>query len=292
VGNLLFLQILLASMMLQSSTPLVPQFEKIAAKSKGIVGAAVLLIETGETAGIRTRDHFPMQSAFKLPIAMAVLHRVEKGELTLQQKILVRKSDLVPRGQSSQIRDEHPEGDFELSVRELLHAMMDVSDGTACDVLLRLAGGPAAVTQYIHSLGVNEMAVGVSQKAMTPKSRNRNWATPKGALELLRALQQGDALSQPDKALLLQFMAESRTGPGRIKGLLPPGTVVSHKTGSSGTVNGYTAATNDIGIVNLPNGKHLAIAVFVYQARATEAASERIIAEIARAAWDLYTGPV
>ena len=85
-------------------------------------------------------------------------------------------------------------------------------------------------------------------------------------------------------------MTESRTGPKRIKGLLPAGTKVSHETGSSNTVNGWTHATNDIGIVELPKGNHLAVAIFVADSRAGEAMRDRVIAEIARAAWDYFCG--
>lgn len=272
------------------TSPLVTRFEEISKKAQGRVGAAVMLIETGDSAGILTGERFPMQSVFKLPIALTVLHNVDQGSISLEQKILVKKSDLVPKSAASVLRDDHPEGNFEMSIRDLLHAMMDVSDGTACDILLRLAGGPAAVTKFMHSFGINEIEIEVSEMEMMrkPESRYRNWITPRGSLELLRILQQRAPVSQENRALLLQFMAESRTGPKRIKGLLPPGVIVSHKTGSSGTYNGVTEATNDVGIVNLPDGRHLAIAVFVTKSKAGEAASERVIAEISRAAWDYY----
>ena len=81
-------------------------------------------------------------------------------------------------------------------------------------------------------------------------------------------------------------MAASNTGPRRLKGLLPTGTVVAHKTGTSGTENGETAATNDIGIITLPNGRHIAIAVFVSDSPADEGTREGVIARIAKAAWD------
>jgi beta-lactamase class A len=84
-------------------------------------------------------------------------------------------------------------------------------------------------------------------------------------------------------------MIETKTGANRIKGHLPSGTVVAHKTGTSTTVRGVTAATNDIGIVRLPDGRHLAIAVFVADAKMDLAAREAIIARIARAAWDHYS---
>jgi beta-lactamase class A len=86
--------------------------------------------------------------------------------------------------------------------------------------------------------------------------------------------------------LLLKYMIESAPGANRLKGLLPPGTIVAHKTGTSGTNQGITAATNDIGLITLPGGKHLAIAVFVSDSPADEATREGVIAKTAKAVWD------
>jgi len=114
----------------------------------------------------------------------------------------------------------------------------------------------------------------------------RNWATPDAMVGLLRVLQEGKGLSASSRRLLLGLMTASKTGPGRIKGLLPEGTVVAHKTGSSGTVHGLTRATNDVGLVTLPDGKHLAVVVFVSDTKAGEATRDAVIAKIARAAWN------
>jgi len=95
-------------------------------------------------------------------------------------------------------------------------------------------------------------------------------------------------LSPQNDALLLKWLNESTPGPRRIKGLLPPGTVVAHKTGTSGTDSGLTRATNDVGLVTLPDGRHLAIAVFVSDSPADTATREAVIAKIARAAWDRF----
>ena len=61
---------------------------------------------------------------------------------------------------------------------------------------------------------------------------------------------------------------------------------VAHKTGTSRTVDGVTAATNDVGLVTLPNGRHLAISVFVPDSGANDAVREEVIAKVAKAAWD------
>jgi beta-lactamase class A len=84
-------------------------------------------------------------------------------------------------------------------------------------------------------------------------------------------------------------MTETSTGLKRLKGRLPDGTVVAHKTGTSATVNGVTAATNDVGLVTLPNGRHLAIAVFVSDSTADTAIREEAIAKVARAVWDEWS---
>jgi beta-lactamase class A len=82
-------------------------------------------------------------------------------------------------------------------------------------------------------------------------------------------------------------MEETSTGPKRIKGLLPKGTVVAHKTGSSGAnEKGFIAATNDVGVVTLPDGRHVAIAVFVADATSDQGACEETIARIAKAIWN------
>jgi beta-lactamase class A len=104
-------------------------------------------------------------------------------------------------------------------------------------------------------------------------------------LELLRVFHRGAGLSPASRDLLLRLMQESVPGAQRIKGLLPQGTLVAHKTGTSGTVNGVTAATNDVGIVTLPDGRHMAVVVFVSDSKGTLAAREGVIARMARAGY-------
>ena len=142
------------------------QFEQIAAEARGHSGAVAMLIETGETASFRGADRFPMQSVYKFPIGMAVLHEVDRGVLRLNQDVAVTKGDLVPPGLRSPIRDRHPEG-TRLTVRELLRYAVSESDGTASDVLLRLAGGGARVTEYLRGLGIRGVTVETTEIAMS-----------------------------------------------------------------------------------------------------------------------------
>src|SRR2546428_1644440 len=266
------------------------QIEQIASAAKGKVGVSALVLETGATVSLNPHDHFPMQSVYKLPIGMAVMKQVDAGKVRLDQRVRVTKEDFIGRAAHSPIRDKYPNGTV-LTVNELMGWMLVESDGTASDVLMKLIGGPETIQAVLTELGIKDMIVLDTEKAFAQDHslQFRNWATPEAAVVLLRALHERRGLSESSQMLLLKYMTESRPGAKRLKGLLPAGTIVAHKTGTSGTENGITAATNDIGIVTLPNGRHLAIAVFVADSAADEATREGVIAKIAKPVWDKWS---
>ena len=265
------------------------QLTQIAGAAKGHVGVAAVVLETGETVSLNPHDHFPMQSVYKLPISMAVMKQIDAGTIRLDQKVAVTKSDFVRRGQNSPLRDKYPNG-TEITISELLRYAISESDGTASDVLMRVAGGRIPLQMYLTDLPITDMILLNTEKEIGQdwQTQYRNSASPEAAVALLRALYERKGLSESSQALLLKFMIESTPGPKRLKGLLPAGTIVAHKTGTSGTQKGITAATNDIGIITLPNGKHLAIAVFVSDSPADEVTREGVIAKIAKAAWEKF----
>ncbi|WP_309739211.1 class A beta-lactamase [Chamaesiphon sp. OTE_20_metabat_361] len=263
------------------------RIEQISKTAQGRMGVTATVLETGESVSLNGNQRFPMQSVYKFPIAMAVLDRVDRGKLKLDQKIRIEASDVV-RG--SQILDQKAIG-VELTLTELLKYMVSSSDNTACDVLLRLVGEPKIVTQYLRGLGVKDIVVANTEQELrkNPAVQYRNDATPDAAVGLLRTFHEGKGLSTSSQALLRRLMTETTTGKQRIRGLLPKGTVVAHKTGTSATVKGVTAATNDVGIVTLPNGQNLAIAVFVSDSPAEAAIRERSIAQVTRTVWDEWS---
>lgn len=265
------------------------RIEQIAAVAKGRVGVAAEVLETGQSISLNSHEHFPMQSVYKLPIAMAVMVQVDNRKLNLEQRVRVEKSDLVGPGAHSPIRDKNPNG-VELSLSEVLRFAVSESDGTASDVLLKLAG-VEEVTKYLNELGINELVVANSEKEIGQdwETQYRNWSSPQGALQLLRCLHERRGISEQSQQLLLKFMTETPTGPNRLKGLLPKTAVVAHKTGTSGASQGINAATNDIGLITLPNGRHLAIAVFVSDSPTDLVTRERVIAEIAKAIFEEYS---
>lgn len=263
------------------------RIEQITRTAQGRVGVTATVLETGQSMTLNGEQQFPMLSVYKFPIAMAVLAQVDRGKLKLDQKVRVETSDVV---QDSVVLDQNSQGK-EFSIAELLKYMVSDSDNTACDMLLRLIGEPKVVTQYVQSLGVNNIVVANTEKELAQDKavQYRNYATPDATVALLRAFHEGQGLSESSQALLRRLMIGTSTGLKRIKGMLPTGTVVAHKTGTSSTVDGVTVATNDVGLVTLPNGHHLAIAIFVSDAKADIAAREAAIAKISRAVWDEWS---
>ncbi len=285
----------------------------------GVVGISVIHLETNRRVSLNGSERFPMASAYKVPIAVQLLTRVDKGEVRLDQMIQVQPSDLHPG--SGTLTDLFNQQGLALSVRNLLELMMLISDNSATDVCLRLAGGPEAVTARMRAAGINGIDVnrstlrliadwaGVTQlppesewsptlfrslsSAVKPEEMKaaaakfnadpRDTATPEAMTVLLERIYRKDLLKPESAELLLDIMRRCRTGEARLKGMLPLGTVVAHKTGTIG------GTTNDVGIVTLPeDAGHVAITVFVKSSEKEVSARERVIADVARAVYDFF----
>lgn len=264
------------------------KIQDIAKDAKGTVGFAMMVIEGQDTLSYNGSLHFAMQSVMKFPIAITVLNAIDEGKFTLDQLIHINKSDL-PATFNSPLRNKFPEGNVDVSIKELLSYMVSLSDNDACDILLNVLGGPDVVDDYMHSFGISKIAVKASEHDMAQAwdVQFTNWTTPKEMIRLLDIAMKPNFLSKASHAYLWQIMQATITGPKQIKGLLPAGTIVAHKTGRSDTNSeGIIAATNDVGVITLPNGKHLTIAIFVSNSSADLATRESVIARIAKAAYD------
>lgn len=255
--------------------------------SRARVGVALLVLESGDTLTQGDGHRYPMQSVFKLPLAVAVLREVDAGRMLLDSVVRVPARDLYANTWSP-LREKHPRG-CSVTVRELLAYTVSHSDNNTCDILFRLMGGTARVQHIVREAGFPDIAIAATEQEMARAwdVQFTNWTHPSEMVRLLAALQRGTLLSEKSSAEILGMLTATSTGLQRIKGLLPPGTAVAHKTGSSGrSPEGVLAATNDVGIVTLPDGRHLLLAVFVADSRGTSEGSERVIAEIARMAYE------
>jgi len=283
----------------------------------GRLGVGILDLKSGQDWYLAGDERFPMQSVFKAPLGVAVLRQVDRKKLGLDQTVTITRRD-VAMGWSPIAKDMA--GDRKsVAVRELVRGAVSLSDNTAADVLMRLIGGPAAVTaalmesdiaglrvdRYERELqpelaGLPPYAPGVTidpaewknAVAAVPEERKaaalqtylstdeRDTATPKAAVAFLAKLDRGALLSADMTAVMIRAMAESPTGAQRLKAGLPAGARLAHKTGTGPDVLGLNAATNDIGIVTLPGGATFAIAVFLAGSALPEAQREAVHARV------------
>ena len=263
-----------------------------AAARPGRLGAAVEDVATGRVWAVAGDERFAMQSVFKLPLAIALLSKVDKKELSLQRRLVLRAADMRP---GSGPIDRLGGGRSRIfTVGALLEAMLVDSDNSAAEGLLPLAGGPAGVTGFLRLHGLAGIRIDRGEPPPPGPRRAagplpdpddpRDTATPRAAIRLLDALAKGRLLSKASTTTVLGLMERSRTGVARLKAGLPPGSRIAHKTGSSGTSHGVNLATNDIGIVTLPSGRKLLVAAFLKGSTAGPEQREAVLAAVARAA--------
>jgi beta-lactamase class A len=266
------------------------RIERVIESVHGKIGVCVVRQTTGDTLTVNGDEHFPMQSVYKFPLALAVLQRVDSGKLSLNQTIHLTTSDLHPDTWSP-LREKYPKGNVDVRLDTLLAYTVGLSDNNGCDVLFRLMGGPSTVNGRIHRIGVAGINIQATEAAMHAdwNVQYTNWSTPAAMGQLLAMFDRGTILSPTMWEYLWWLMVQSPTGLKRLKGLLPEGTVVAHKTGSSGTdEHGVSAATNDAGIIVLPNGEHVVVVVFMSGCTDDEAARDSAIAKIAQIVWAGY----
>lgn len=274
----------------------------------GEVGFAATISGSDAVISLNGDDPFPMASTFKVAIAVAVLTRVDEGELRLDHLVDVTPDMYVGEGKVLARNFIHT--GLKVSVANLIELMITESDNTAADILMDLAGGPAAVTKNLVDMGIkgqridrNTAAIlrdfdepsgpaaveagagfesGMDYKNRAFENDPRDQSTPVAMLELLSAIDNGTALSAKSRDFLMGSMSRTRTGRDRLKGMLPEGTLVAHKTG---TVDG---TANDVGYVTLPDGRRMIIAVFTKSSTTPPADQDRAIAETARTLYDYY----
>ena len=260
-----------------------PRIRAIAAEARGKVAVACALPGADLHCDLESHAHPPMQSVFKLPLAMAALHAVEEGKLTLDQPVRFLPEDRILPQVYSPLQDKYPQAGVEVPLRELLRLSVSLSDNVAADIVLRVLGGPRVVNAYVASLGVTgfQLADGEDVLHHEMAAQYRNWFEPAGAVALLRRIADRPPFSAEHTELLLGWMTV-----GTNTKRLPAGTRVAHKSGTSDVDGGVAHATNDIGLITLPDGRRLAVAVFVTDSTADLAVREGVIARIGKAAYE------
>lgn len=292
----------------------------------GVVAVSALHLGTGARASVHGDAKLPMMSVFKLPLAFVALDAVNRGLHQLDEPVPFVEADL--REDVSPLSKAWHAGEHAPTLSTVLVRTIQDSDNAGGDRLVSFLGGGAAITARLRAAGVVGVDVveqeiemfgrlgcpgtkaptggwtTVALKACpeaTPTARlaaakaeltaSPNVATTDGLVQLLAALDAKAFLGPERSQWLLDVLAGTKTGPNRLKGKLPAGARVEHKTGTGDTVDGYNISTNDVGILVLPGGARVAVAVLMAGSTKELAAREAVIAKLARAVWDRFAPP-
>jgi beta-lactamase class A len=307
-----------------SLEPLAATIRRLADSSGASVGVGIRHVESGQEWYLNGDRPFLMGSTFKIAVAVQLLTLVDHGRERLDRLVPLLPGDIFPSGSLLSERfGTGPDPGVQLAIRRYLELMLILSDNSATDVILRHAGGTAAVMERVRALGIVGMRVDRTvmeiyrdyvgldslpplerrnlgtfvalMRQLTPEqvaaaqrayhASEKDRSTPRAMVDLLTKIWRREAISPGNTEELLAIMRREETGRDRIRRWLPAGTPVANKTGSYGTV-----VANDVGIIDLPDGAgHLVVAVFTEDQAASDAAKERLIADITNAAYRHFT---
>jgi beta-lactamase class A len=273
----------------------------------GTLGIAVIDLKSGTTWRVNANQAYPMMSVFKAPVGAAVLAQIDRGDMSFDQTITLTRAELG----SGPIRDHFRGDQMTFTVRQLLAAAVSKSDNNAVNALMKLIGGPKVVTAFLRTHGIDGMRVDMDEAGIARVFENlepngqapahetsveedqrlqrgykayladpRDRSTPDAAAVFLRKLWHNELVSPASTQHLIHLMYE-QTAPSRLRAGLPANVRLADKCGTSYTLDGVTAAYNDIGILTWPDGHAVIVAAFLTASHDSQSQREAIFAKLA-----------
>ncbi|MGZ8351333.1 MAG: class A beta-lactamase [Allosphingosinicella sp.] len=239
------------------------------------LGVAALDTGSGRTLGHDVDGRYAMCSTFKLPLAAAILAAVEAGRMALDEPIAFGEADLL--SYAPVIRAHLAEG--RLPVERLCAAIVEVSDNSAANLLLRRIGGPAGLTAFVRRNGDTVTRLDRYEEELNTNIPGdlRDTTTPAAMVGLMRTLLLGDGQTPASRARLAGWMVGATTGLQRLRAGMPADWRVGDKTG-----NGANGAANDLAIAWPPGRAPILIASYMSGVQVDDTARHAAHAEVGR----------
>ncbi|RYX82839.1 class A beta-lactamase [bacterium] len=236
----------------------------------------VFALNTADGSGLsyRADERFPVCSTFKVLAAAALLRKSGRVPGLMQQRIKYQQGNLVSH---SPITEKHVSGG--MTVAELCAAAIQYSDNTAGNLMLRMLGGPSALTAFSRSIGDSQFRLDRWETALNTAipGDSRDTSTPRAMALNLERLVLGDALKSQQRKQLREWMLGNTTGTKRIKAGLPANWLIGDKTGG-----GDYGTANDVGVLWPPHRKPIIVAIYTTQPKKDATAQNEVIADVAR----------
>lgn len=245
------------------------QFEKVEKDLGGRLGVFALDTADGAQLGYRADERFPLCSTFKVIAASAILAKSVQVAGLMRRHIKYERGDLV---HYSPITEKHVGAG--MTVADLCAAALQYSDNTAANLLMKILGGPAAVTAFARSIGDVEFRLDRWETELNTAIPGdpRDTSTPMAMGHSLYRLALGDALPLQQREQLQHWLLGNTTGAARIKAGIPPGWKIGDKTGS-----GDYGTANDIAVLWPPQRSPVIMAIYTTQPRQDAAPRSDVI---------------
>lgn len=241
----------------------------------GRLGVALLDGEA-PALGYRLNERFAMCSTFKLPLAGAVLARVDGGLEQLDRRLAIVASEVIANSPVT-----GPRAGQTLTVLELCEAMVTTSDNTAANLMLKATGGPEAFTTWLRSLGDTVTRLDRYEPEMNgmdlEKGDERDTTSPAGMAHTVRALALRDTLTAESRDRLVGWMIATQTGLTRLRAGLPKDWKVGDKTGTGGY-----GPTNDVAVAWPPDRAPIVLSAYYDRRGRSMEDNAAVLAEVGR----------
>ncbi|MBW4976157.1 class A beta-lactamase [Roseovarius mucosus] len=228
----------------------------------------------------RAEERFLMASTFKTMLCGAVLHRVDEGDLDLEERIAIEAAEVLEYAPVT----EKMVGET-MSVGELCHAALDMSDNTATNLLIDRIEGPQSVTAFLREIGdpVSRLDRREPDVNTFAPDDPRDTTTPEAMVSTMETLLTGDALSPQSRALLVDWMSDGGVTGALIRASTPAGWHVADRSGS-GNFN-----RNIVAMVTPPDREPYFIAIFLSDADADFNTRNGAVIELSKAVMQVVT---
>ncbi|MBN3806349.1 class A beta-lactamase [Paraburkholderia sp. Ac-20336] len=219
----------------------------------GRFGVFAIDTGSGHTLSHRADERFLMCSTFKGLLAAQILSRVDRGEERLERLVHYTEKDLIftsPVTKANVARGALP-------VDTLCQAILEESDNTAAILLMRSAGGPAALTRFVRGLGDTVTRSDRYEPDSNHASGVLDTTTPRAIVTVARSLLLGDVLSVASRVRLEHAMIACKPGLNRIRAALPANWQAAARPGTR-----VESETNDYALVRPPGRAPLLVAAY------------------------------
>ncbi|MFA7513756.1 MAG: class A beta-lactamase [Mycolicibacterium vanbaalenii] len=240
----------------QPLPPVEQRLDALGRRHNAQIGLYAIDLNTQKSLAYRDTESFAMCSTFKAYAAAAVLQRTQTGELTLNDAVPIEPGDIRPHSPVTE-----PRVGTSMSLAELCQAALQQSDNAAANGLLRVLGGPQAITAFARSIGDHRTRLDrweVELNSALPGDP-RDTSTPRALGDGYRNILTGDVLNPPTRRQLLDWMLANQTSSMRAG--LPAGYTSADKTGS-----GDYGTTNDVGVAYGPAGQQVLLSLMTRSA--------------------------